>query len=158
MARILVALFILGFLELTVLLWLASQMGWLFALAEIIMTMVLGLAIIRWEGVRVMFDFRQRLVRGDHLGDAVLDTVMLFLGAILLIVPGLITDFVGLLLLIPPSRNLLKPLVVWHFYKGSFPERSAGTSHSVFFSTDESKQSDSEEVIDVEFHRVSERW
>jgi len=154
----LVVLFILGLVELTSLLWLASQIGWLPVLVEIVMTLVLGLAIIRWEGIHVMFGFRERLARGDHPVDAVLDTLMLFLGAVLLIVPGLITDFAGLLLLLPPSRNLLKPLVVWHFYKRPFPEESAGTSDSVVFDAESSPQSNSEEIIDVEFYRVSNRW
>ncbi len=41
-------------------------------------------------------------------GDAMLDAMLVSLAAVLLILPGLLSDVVAILLLFPPTRNLLK--------------------------------------------------
>jgi UPF0716 protein FxsA len=42
----------------------------------------------------------------------VVDGALVLVGAVLLMVPGLITDVLGLLLLLPPTRALARPLLV----------------------------------------------
>lgn len=152
LARVVIALFILAVAELTTLLWLASCVGWALALAEVMITLVIGLAVIRWESV---YGWVRRLEKADRAAALLaqpLDTMLLFLGGILLMAPGLITDFAGLLLLFPPSRILLRSIFLRSFGR-EFLGRSPGNDSESFDST--RKQSESEEVIDVEFYRIS---
>ncbi|MBF6170573.1 FxsA family protein [Nocardia blacklockiae] len=70
----------------------------------------LGLILVRSQGRRV-FDRFRRAGRGEIApGTAVADGVLVALGAVLMFVPGLLTSVAGLLLLLP-TRALLRPLV-----------------------------------------------
>jgi UPF0716 protein FxsA len=63
---------------------------------------------------RAMQQFRAEMDAGQTPQMPFLDGLLLFVGGILLILPGLIGDAVGLLLLIPPVRCLAAPrLSAW---------------------------------------------
>ena len=46
-------------------------------------------------------------LKGAHPGKQIFDAMALFLAALLLIIPGLITDLMGIILLLPWSRNII---------------------------------------------------
>ncbi|MGQ9504127.1 MAG: FxsA family protein [Thermogutta sp.] len=151
--RFIVFLFLLGIAELTTLLWLASHMGWLSALAEVMVTLVIGLAVIRWEGLLAWIRLHETILRNEDALDHSLDALLLLVGAIFLMVPGLITDCVGILLIFPPSRVLLRFLFLRQLEKKFFPARRAEETSG--FSGAGEPQFGSDEIIDVEFYRIS---
>lgn len=70
----------------------------------------LGLILVRSQGRRVFDQFR-RAARGEITpGAAVADGALITSGAVAMFVPGLVTSALGLLLLLP-TRRLLRPLV-----------------------------------------------
>ncbi|MFR9749974.1 FxsA family protein [Nocardia sp. 004] len=70
-----------------------------------------GLLLVGAQGRRVFAQFR-RAGRGEITpGTAVADGALVAVGAVLMFVPGLVTSLAGLLLLLPPTRFLLRPLV-----------------------------------------------
>ncbi|GLS86244.1 exclusion protein FxsA [Cypionkella aquatica] len=82
--------------------------GWIglwATLAWVILSAVLGIGLIRWQGMGAL-----REVRGGG-GLAALQPMahsgLIMLSGMLLILPGFFTDFLGLVLLIPPVRMLL---------------------------------------------------
>lgn len=154
-AKIIITLFILGITELATLLWLASQAGWLFALGEILVTLLLGLAIIRWVGIFSLTAIPREALRDDLPIPAPSDPLILLLAAVLLMLPGLITDCLGLLLVFPPTRQLLKLMTLWYLEKKFFPGRSSRPTRSEYFDPERDVEISSDEVIDVEFHRIS---
>jgi len=56
-------------------------------------------------------------------GGAVLDGIFIFVGGILLVLPGYVTDIIGFIFVLPMTRTLLKPFVMkwmeWKFRKSS---------------------------------------
>ena len=44
-------------------------------------------------------------------GNALIDSVCIFFGGILLVMPGFITDIVGFLLLFKGPRNIIRPFI-----------------------------------------------
>ncbi len=74
-------------------------------------TGLLGAVLARREGLRVIGRVRDRLAHGELPADALLDGLLVLVAAALLITPGLLTDAVGFLLLIPPTRSLARALV-----------------------------------------------
>ena len=50
-------------------------------------------------------------------GNALIDSVCIFLGGILLLFPGFLTDIFGLLLLFKGPRNLIRPFIQKWIYK-----------------------------------------
>lgn len=93
-------------------LWLLVETGRLIGgwttVALIVLTGVAGAWLARAEGRRVWREARMSLRAGEMPGHAVLDGLCVLLGAVLLISPGLITDVVGLTLLLPFTRPLYR--------------------------------------------------
>lgn len=76
-------------------------------LALVIATGVAGVLILRSLGLRTMDGFRQAtLMRRDPLGQMA-DNALVATAALLLVLPGFLTDTIGLLLLLPPVRRLV---------------------------------------------------
>jgi UPF0716 protein FxsA len=102
-------LFLLFTLVPVVELYLLFQIGHaLGALAPVLMVLgsgLLGISLARAQGLRMYEAWRASLARGVLPSDSVVDGVLMLLGCLLLIVPGLITDAAGLLLLVPPLRR-----------------------------------------------------
>ncbi|MEV6319986.1 FxsA family protein [Nocardia sp. NPDC051787] len=70
-----------------------------------------GMLLVGSQGRRVFEQFR-RAGRGEIApGTAVADGALVAAGGVLMFVPGLVTSLLGLLLLLPPTRFLVRPLV-----------------------------------------------
>ena len=73
---------------------------------------VLGSILLRSQGRAVWARFNDTLGEGRVPHREVLDGVLVIFGGAFLITPGFLTDIVGLALLIPPTRRLVRRLVV----------------------------------------------
>jgi UPF0716 protein FxsA len=73
---------------------------------------VLGSLLLRAQGRSVWGRFNTALAEGKIPHREVIDGVLVIFGGAFLITPGFLTDIVGLLLLIPPTRALFRRLVV----------------------------------------------
>ncbi len=84
--------------------------GWLglgLTLVWVIATGMLGVALIRWQGARMGMNLRQGMgAARDPLSGAA-HSGLIMLAAVLLILPGFLTDAVGLVLLIPMARRAI---------------------------------------------------
>ena len=76
-------------------------------LAIVIGTGVAGVSVIRWQGLQAMDGLRQATqMRRNPLGQMA-ENALVGLAGVLLILPGFLTDTLGLLLLIPQVRRLV---------------------------------------------------
>ena len=108
----LIALFVvLPFVELYLLLKLAGAMGAEAALLVIIITGILAGILARSQGLAVFRRLRHDLQHGKLPADALFDGALVLVGGVLLLTPGMITDTVGFVLLIPPTRKLIKKAI-----------------------------------------------
>ncbi|WP_039798340.1 FxsA family protein [Nocardia araoensis] len=70
-----------------------------------------GMLLVGSQGRRVFEQFR-RAARGEVApGTAVADGALVAAGGVLMFVPGLVTSLFGLLLLLPPTRFLARPVL-----------------------------------------------
>ena len=88
-----------------------GHLGFFNTLALVIATGLLGSFLVRLEGRRVWQAYTRALSEGRMPEEGFLGGAMLLLGGALLISPGVITDFVGLLLLVPFTRKALANFV-----------------------------------------------
>ncbi|MBZ0165374.1 MAG: FxsA family protein, partial [Candidatus Omnitrophica bacterium] len=72
---------------------------------------VVGAALARLQGFLVIRKIQLSLNGGNLPSAELLDGLMILVGGIVLLTPGFITDALGLLLLIPFTRGLIKHLV-----------------------------------------------
>jgi UPF0716 protein FxsA len=73
---------------------------------------VLGSILLRTQGRAVWRRFNAVLSEGRMPHRELIDGVLVIFGGAFLITPGFITDVVGVVLLIPPTRTLVRRLVV----------------------------------------------
>lgn len=140
MFRILLLLFIvLPIIEIAVLLQIGSWLGGWTTLFLIILTAVAGASLVRQQGMQNWMRAQQRMATGEMPGIEMANGILIFVAGIVLITPGFVTDAVGLLLLIPYTREpiaraLMKKLVV----RGGQP--GAGFAHFQFHQRGQSGQ------------------
>lgn len=100
-------LFLLPLLEIAGFIIVGGWIGVVPTLLLIVMTTILGFAILRTQGFLTLMKVQRRIQAGEHPAVDVLGGALLMLGGLLLIIPGFITDIMGLLLLIPAVRDLV---------------------------------------------------
>lgn len=102
-------LLMLPFVEIAVFVAVALKLGFLAALALMILTSLAGMAVIRNAGhgdvARVRTAFGERTISRVELDGRGFLTV---LGGFLLVLPGFVTDVLGALLLLPPTQTLIR--------------------------------------------------
>lgn len=81
----------------------------------IILTGFLGAYLAKQQGLETLRKTQEQLRMGRMPGDAVLDGVCILVGGTLLLTPGFVTDFLGILLLAPPTRKFFKVLILKAF-------------------------------------------
>lgn len=78
---------------------------WTFAL--ILFTAFLGAFLTKREGLKIWRAWKESLGRGELPEEGILSGVLVLVGAVLLVTPGVLTDITGISLLIPPSRRVV---------------------------------------------------
>ena len=110
--RLLAAFILIPLVELFLLLWLAETTSAFTTLALVIVTGIIGSALARREGVGAWYRFQNALAEQRLPSREIQDGLMIVFAAALLLTPGLLTDGVGFLLLIPLGRNWVRRLLV----------------------------------------------
>ncbi len=106
---ILIVLFIaVPIAEIYVIIKVGELIGVLPTIALLLADAVLGSMLLRHQGRAAWRRFNAAIAEGRFPGREVADGLMVTVGGTLLLTPGFITDIGGLLLLIPPSRALLR--------------------------------------------------
>lgn len=95
-------------IELIVLIRLGGWIGWWWTLALVFGAGILGAAVARVEGLKSAIRIRQQLASGVAPAAEVVDGLLIAAAGVLLLLPGFISDVLGLLLLLPPVRKLVR--------------------------------------------------
>ena len=105
----LIALFIVvPLVELYVILKVGDAIGVVWTILLLAADSVLGSLLLRSQGRAVWRRFNEALGAGRMPHREVVDGVLVIFGGALLITPGFVTDVLGLILLVPPTRSLVR--------------------------------------------------
>jgi UPF0716 protein FxsA len=116
MPLVLVFVFIVvPILELYVLIQIGQAIGILPTIALLILDSVLGAALMRSQGRAAWMRFNRALAEGRIPAREVIDGVLVIFGGALLLTPGFLSDILGLILLLPPTRAVVRRLLVARF-------------------------------------------
>lgn len=97
--------------ELALLIYSGKMLGLLPTMSLILLTGFFGAYLAKKQGLKAWADFNRRMTNMETPGDAMIDAVCIFLGGVLLLIPGFLTDVIGFLLLFKGPRNLIRPLI-----------------------------------------------
>src|SRR5918998_2451793 len=113
MPLLLVALFIIvPIAELAVIIQVGQAIGVWWTIAILIADSILGSMLMRSQGRIAWRRFNDALGAGRPPAREVVDGVLIIFGGALLLTPGFVTDILGLLLLLPPSRAVVRRVLV----------------------------------------------
>jgi UPF0716 protein FxsA len=93
--------------ELYVLIKIGAVIGALPTLGLIILTALVGAALLRQQGLVTLRRFRTALDKGSLPAMELVEGVALLIGGVLLLTPGFVTDAVGFLFLLPITRKAM---------------------------------------------------
>jgi UPF0716 protein FxsA len=109
---LLVLLFIIvPIVEIYVIIQVGELIGVLPTLALLVADALLGAALLRRQGRDAWRRFNAALAERRFPGREVADGLMIAIGGTLLLTPGFVTDVFGAVLLVPPSRALVRRLL-----------------------------------------------
>ena len=128
--RLLALFTFIPLIELMLLIRLGREIGLSSTLAIVFLTGILGAYLARQEGFIVITNIKQELSQGKIPAAHLLDGVIILAGGLLLLTPGLVTDFFGFLALIPATRNLIKNYLKRKF-KQKIDNKKIYTSYTI---------------------------
>jgi UPF0716 protein FxsA len=105
------AFVVVPLLDLYLLLALGREVGLWPTVGMVLAAGLVGSLLARREGVRVLRRWQESLARGRMPEEGLLSGVLILVGGVLLVWPGVLTDVAGLFLLLPPTRRLVAALV-----------------------------------------------
>lgn len=117
MKWLLAAIIVIPTVELALFMYSGVHLGYLPTLSLILITGFGGAYFAKRQGLKAWNDFRIRMAAMETPGNALIDNLCIFVGGVLLIMPGFITDLIGLLLLFPGPRNIIRPFIIKWIYK-----------------------------------------
>ena len=98
-------------LELYVILKVGDAIGVLWTVALLLGDSVVGTMLFRSQGRTVWRRFNETMAAGRIPHRELIDGVLIIFGGAFLITPGFLTDILGLVLLLPPTRSVVRRLV-----------------------------------------------
>lgn len=123
---------IMPIVEMAILIKVGTIIGALNTIGLVLLTAIIGAALLRQQGLSTLLRANQRLNGGELPAREVAEGLILAVGGALLLTPGFVTDTIGFLCLVPGSRQwlagqVLKRMVVssrnqgFYFRAGSGP-------------------------------------
>ncbi|MDN2663833.1 FxsA family protein [Psychromonas sp. 14N.309.X.WAT.B.A12] len=139
-------------LEIFVLVKVGGFIGAWPTISLVILTALIGSALVRSQGLQLIQKVQQRMAEGEMPGQQLIEGMMLIVTGILLVTPGFVTDITGLLLLQPTIRGNIAKLILANVKFA--PQGTMGGFSSQGFT----RQSASDDtIIEGEFERREEK-
>ena len=102
-------------IELYLIVQVASGIGVLETLGLLILVSLVGAWLVRAQGLGVLARIQGQLNQGRVPGTELVDGLLVLFAGALMLTPGFMTDALGLLLLIPPTRAIIRTVLVHRF-------------------------------------------
>ncbi len=93
--------------ELTILIYIGNLIGVFNTILIVVTTGIVGALLARSQGLATLSRIRGSLECGIIPSDELFHGTLIVVGGLLLVTPGIITDIVGFIALIPQTRNIL---------------------------------------------------
>jgi UPF0716 protein FxsA len=151
-----------GWIEVLAFIFVSDVVGGLLTLLGVFLTAIIGITFLKKQGLSVLNRVRSDLAKGHPPVVSIADSISLVIGGGLMLIPGYVTDSIGLLLFIPGFRTMAGMyLLQWvakkrHF--ASFVNFSSGTltrendqQDPFGFGEQPRHQKDFDDVIEGEF-------
>ena len=111
-SKILASFILVLLIDLFILIKLGEYIGFWYTIAIIIIAGIVGAVMVMREGLSVIQKVKKDLGQGVIPGRQLLSGLLVLIGGMLLIAPGIITDVAGFMLIIPGSRDKFVEMII----------------------------------------------
>jgi len=146
--------------EIYILIHLSDEIGWDGTLLIVIISGILGAQLLRRQGTSILLEIQKSSGQGHLPSEALIKGFFTFIGGLLLLTPGVLTDVLGLSLIFPPTQRLWKTHFSRAWQKGVargsvqvFTSHRETREHNPWQSSNNSRKASprfDDDVIDVE--------
>ena len=116
MLRLIGLLLLIPLIDALLLVVATAYLGWQLVVLLVVLTALVGLLLVRVEGRHTLAKIQRKVARGEAPTDELIDGGLLIAAGAFLLTPGLVTDAVGFLIVLPltryPIRVALKKWVI----------------------------------------------
>ncbi|MDA9193743.1 FxsA family protein [Alphaproteobacteria bacterium] len=180
---IILGLLIWGWAEMSAFIYIGSKIGGLLTLLGVFITAIFGIALLKRQGLSVLNQIQADLAKGRAPVTSITDSISMVVGGTLMLVPGYVTDAIGLLLYLPGIRALASIYLLQWLVKskrftgftnfGSRPFGNAASGNAASgttghqhmpFTKKQHKMTDDDDIIEGEFeerpdhdHQISDK-
>ncbi|WP_428645690.1 FxsA family protein [Roseibium sp.] len=109
---IIAGILLLPLIEIAVFIWVGGLIGVVPTILLTVVTALAGTLMLRQQGLSLLMRMQKELDAGRAPGNEVMQGAMIVLASILLLIPGFVTDAIGLLLFVPPFREALARFII----------------------------------------------
>lgn len=111
MGRLFLLFTVVPLVELYLLIAIGRVLGPVPTIGLVLVTGAVGAWFARLEGARVIRRWQEALARQELPKDGLVDGLLIFVGGLMLITPGILTDITGLAMVLPPTRRIIAGFV-----------------------------------------------
>ncbi len=111
MGRLFLLFTVVPLVELYLLIAVGRVLGPVATIGLVVVTGAVGAWFARLEGARVIRRWQEAMARQQIPKDGVIDGFLIFIGGLMLITPGILTDIAGLSMVMPPTRRVIAGFV-----------------------------------------------
>lgn len=141
-----ISLFLYFYCEISLIIMIGSTIGALGVIVSMIIISILGIWLIRLQGVMTVFNIQKQIQAGIFTVKELTAPIIMLIAGILFLIPGFLSDILAVLLIIPFTRKILQNLVLDLLF-------------SKFISANSRQQSNrsGDTILDVEFERSDDK-
>ena len=107
MNSVLIAIILVPVIEIYLFIKIGSQIGAFNTISLIFLTAIIGIIYARYEGLNTLKSGFTQLVKNELPAYEIISGAIIAFAAVLLIIPGFMTDIIGFLLIFPLTRKLI---------------------------------------------------
>ena len=134
---ILTLMILWGWAEVTAFIIIGGEIGGLLTFIGVFLTAVVGLWLLRSQAAIVMANLKHQVTFDEVPLSAVAESLSLLIGGILMLMPGYVTDGVGLLLFVPGLRRVVGLAIMNRLLKNARFRSFAETGKTGFHNADQ---------------------
>lgn len=150
--RVIGVLLLVPLLDALLLVVVAGYLGLVPTVALVVLTALIGMLLVRAEGRHTVNRIQRKVSRGSIPENELIDGALLIAAGAFLLTPGLVTDAIGLLLALPPTRYpiraAVKKFVVTPYIDAKTGGFATGTVYSEGFPDETYEMDDDEYSVD----------
>ncbi|QKY20579.1 membrane protein FxsA [Halolamina sp. CBA1230] len=120
------ALLLIPLADAFLLVLIGNEIGLVPTVLLVVLTGLIGMLLVRAEGRHTLARIQEKAARGEPPTDELLDGALLIAAGAFLLTPGVVTDALGFLLTIPPTRYPIRVLLKKYVVVPKLDEETGG--------------------------------